>query len=91
MPLVFTAICPHSPQLVLTTDKAISRKLSKTKKAIKQLEEELYSAKPDVVLIITPHGKIIEGSACTINQAPILKADFVDFGDLQTKLEYRNN
>lgn len=91
MPLIFSAICPHPPLLISSADKAVSRKLLKTKKAVRKLEEDLYSSKPDILLILSPHGRMPQGSICSINQSPLLKSDFMDFGDLQTKLEYNNN
>jgi len=88
MSLVFSAICPHPPLLV-STDKNSQRKLLKTKSALEKLQEYLYAAKPDVIIIISAHGDKMADSF-VLNQAPDLKVNFTDFGDLETKLNFKN-
>ena len=88
MSLVFSAICPHPPLLV-ATDKNNQRKLLKTKYALEKLQEHLYASKPDVIIIISAHGDKMTDSF-VLNQAPDLKVNFTDFGDLETKLNFKN-
>ncbi|MFA6304707.1 MAG: AmmeMemoRadiSam system protein B [Patescibacteria group bacterium] len=98
MPLVFAAITPHPPVLIpaLSKDK-LSQNISgtvkscpKTKKAFLLLEQELYASKPDTLIIISPHGPMMK-DAFVINHSPVLKTDFSEFGDLDTKAEYKND
>jgi len=88
MSLIFSAICPHPPLLV-STDKNNQRKLLKIKQALEKLQENLYAAKPDVLIIISSHGDKMTDSF-VLNQAPDLKVGFTDFGDLETKLTFKN-
>ena len=90
MPLVFGAICPHPPVLIPSVGKANLEKLQQTQAAMDRLEQELYSAKPDTIIIISPHGALLK-EAYTINHSPKLAAGFQDFGDLATKLEFKND
>jgi len=57
---------------------------------MQQLTEDLYSLKPDVIIIISPHGEV-QANKITINQSPILKANFNQFGDLITSLKWRGD
>ena len=57
--------------------------------AYKYLEAELYNSKPDIIIIISPHGKLHE-EAFTINQQPELKVNFKEFGDLITEKTFLN-
>lgn len=90
MPLIFAAICPHPPILIPNIGKGHLKKIQKTKEAMEKLEEDFYSAKPETVIVISPHGRLMS-QAFTINHSPALKGDFVDFGDLATSLEFKND
>lgn len=56
MPLVFAAIAPHSPVLVPAIGKEHLKKIKKTVSAMRRLEQELYAARPDAIMVISPHG-----------------------------------
>lgn len=88
MSLVFAAITPHPPLLIPTIGKETIKQVDKTKKAMELLEEELYLSKPDVIVIISPHGSYFS-DAFTINVCPEFTTDLRDFGDLTTKLKLR--
>ena len=88
--IIFACFVPHTPLLIPEIGKEHLDKLEQTIKAYQQLEQELYAAKPEVIIIISPHGEAREGSF-TIEQSPKLKADFKKFGDLVTKLEFSND
>jgi len=64
--------------------------LAKTKQALERLEEELYVARPETIIVISPHGKLMD-EVFTINHSPTLQGDFSGFGDLETKLEFKND
>lgn len=87
MSLVFAAIAPHPPLLVPNIGKNHIKKIQATADAVKQLERDLYVAKPDTILIISPHGHIFP-DVFTINAHPELHVDLKDFGDLVTKADF---
>lgn len=87
MPLVFAAITPHAPLLLPSIGKETLPKLEKTKKALEKLEEDLYLSKPDVIVIISPHGNLIN-DAFTVNISSDFESDFKEFGDVTTKLTF---
>ncbi len=87
--IVFSAFVPHPPLLNPEIGKENLFKLEKTREAYKHLEAELYNSKPDIIIIISPHGKLHK-EAFTINQNPELKVNFKDFGDLITNKVFSN-
>ena len=88
--LVFSAICPHPPLLLPKIGKDNLKKIEATVKAMENLEKELYASKPDIILIISPHGEIIP-DAFSINLNSVYNADFEEFGDFETKLEFKSS
>lgn len=88
--IVFSAICPHPPLLIPTIGKDNLNKIKETVNAMKKIEQELYAAKPDVILIISPHGEIIP-DAFSINLNSVYQADFEEFGDFKTKMDYQSS
>lgn len=88
MPLVFAAITPHPPLLIPAIGKEALLKLDKTALALARLEEDLYLAKPEVICIISPHGKLWP-DAFTINFCKEYKSDLREFGDLTTRLKFK--
>ena len=88
--LVFSAICPHPPILIPTIGKDNIKQIKNTVEAMKRLEEELYASKPEVIIVISPHGEIIPDAFC-LNLNAEYKATFEEFGDFTTKLEFKGN
>ncbi len=88
--LVFSAIVPHPPILIPTIGKDNLEKIQKTASAMKNLEELLYASKPDVIIIISPHGEIIP-DAFSLNLNSTYQANFENFGDFKTKLEFKSS
>jgi aromatic ring-opening dioxygenase LigB subunit len=87
MPLVFAAITPHPPILIEQIGKDKIEKIKKTQDAILLLEQELYLTKPNVIMIISPHGSIFE-DAFSVNADVHFDSAFEEFGDLATKDEW---
>lgn len=81
---------PHPPTLIPGVSKQNLAKNTKLRKAVLKLEQDLYSAKPDTIIVISPHGAKVE-EAFVINHAPVLRLDFSDFGDLDTTGEFKND
>jgi aromatic ring-opening dioxygenase LigB subunit len=90
MSLVFTAITPHPPFLIPTVGKNSPELLEKTKIALKKLEEDLYLAKPDVLMVISPHGHLLS-EAFTMNVSSEFTNDFKEFGDLSTRVRFKGD
>lgn len=88
MSLVFAAITPHPPIIIPQIGKENLKQVDKTIKALQKLERELYTAKPETIIIISPHGSLLPDNF-TINLHPSYEASFEDFGDFGTKKEYQ--
>jgi len=88
--LVFGAIVPHPPLLIPSIGKENLEKLQKTIASFDLLEKELNQAKPDTIIIITPHGEM-NHNAFTINTNQSYTAKFEEFGDFSTKLEFKSD
>ncbi|TAN32978.1 AmmeMemoRadiSam system protein B [Patescibacteria group bacterium] len=85
--LVFACITPHPPLLLPTIGKKVAKKVEKTKRAMEKLEEDLYLSKPDILIVISPHGSCMN-DAFTLNLAPEYETDLSEFGDITTKLKF---
>ncbi len=87
MSLVFAGITPHPPLLIPAIGKGQEARLEATKKALLELERELYVTKPHTIIIISPHGGLYP-EAFTINAHTPFQANYIQFGDLATKEEW---
>lgn len=90
MSLVFAAFTPHPPLSIPAIGHDAAHKLKQTAAALAQLEQDLYAAKPDTIVIISPHGPVLTDSF-VINLANSYTTDLSEFGDLKTKLEFKPN
>jgi MEMO1 family protein len=88
MSLVFSAIVPHPPILIPNIGKDNLDKLEKTKSAMEKLEQELYSSKPDIIFIISPHGQL-SPDYFTVNLSDKFTVDFEDFGNFSDQLKFK--
>ncbi len=88
MSLVYAAIAPHPPLLIPNIGKDVLKKLDKTKCAMEKMEEELYLAKPDIIIMISAHGSYFP-NAFTINVCPEYHSNLKEFGDLVTSLNFK--
>ncbi|MBD3311205.1 MAG: AmmeMemoRadiSam system protein B [Candidatus Magasanikbacteria bacterium] len=84
--LVFAAITPHPPLLIPNIGKEQIEKVKKTKEALEQLEKDLYVAKPDLILIISPHASKFDDYFSAYS-CPNFKLNFSEFGDFDTNRE----
>ena len=84
--IVFSAFVPHPPILIPEIGKDNFRFLEKTAKSMKKLSEDLYAAKPDSIIIISPHGPM-QSEAFSLNMSPEFEINFEDFGDLNTEIK----
>jgi aromatic ring-opening dioxygenase LigB subunit len=88
--IVFGAIVPHSPLLIPSIGKEHTDTLQATRKAFSELEQSLYLAKPDTIVIISPHAPILP-DAFSGNASPSTKAVLKEFGDHGTTVNAKTN
>lgn len=88
--IVFAAIVPHSPLLVPSIGKEHRDKISCTVKALEEIEQALYLAKPDTICIIAPHG-IRYPDAYSVNLTEKYVGTFRSFGDFSTTIEAKSD
>lgn len=88
--LIFAAITPNSPMLIPAISKENIKYIEKTINAIKKLEDNLYAAQPECIVIITPNEQL-QADSFTINVQDNYEIRFDDFGDFSTKLTFRGD
>lgn len=88
--IVFSAITPHPPILIPDIGKDNLRFVEKTRAAMEKLSQELYAAKPDTIIIISPHGTVL-ADAFALNMSPEFEIQFKEFGDLATKINLKGD
>ncbi len=88
--LVFTAYTPHPLIAVPDIGKEHLSKIRGTMKSFREISQELYAAKVDTIIIISPHALPVEG-AITINQRPELRIAFTSFGNLSDMIPVTND
>lgn len=88
MPLVSASIIPNSPLLIPTIgDESIKDKIKNTIIAINTIKTDLEKIKPDTIIILSP--KISEfKNSFSINISEKFEANFTEFGDFKTKLNF---
>lgn len=90
MTLVFSSICPHPPLLIPTIGDSELEKISSTVKALEKLNKEFVQAKPETVVVISPHAPSLP-QAFGIAKAKVLSGNFGQFGDFGTELSFEND
>ncbi|PIY97178.1 MAG: AmmeMemoRadiSam system protein B [Candidatus Kerfeldbacteria bacterium CG_4_10_14_0_8_um_filter_42_10] len=90
MSLIFSAIAPHPPLLIPNIGRDNLKQVKKTCQALENLGNDLYAAKPDSLIIISPHAPLAEDTFL-INLAEKYKSSLEAFGDFDTKLEFRSD
>ncbi len=90
MPIVFSAITPHPPLAIPSIGKDHVKHLKKTLDSFKKIEQDVYASKPETIIILSPHGKILQ-DAININLYPEYIGNFEDFGDYSTRLVFKSD
>lgn len=85
MPIIAASVVPHSPLLLPTIAKQHVGLFAKTTASVKTLAVGWYAAKPDIVIILSPHGTP-PGSDIVIHSAEKFTAVYSEYGDLTTAL-----
>lgn len=88
--ITFAAIAPHSPILLPTIGKEHQKKLAKTLNSYQALAEDIYAAKPDTIVILSPHSATLP-DAYALLISPSYRANLKEFGDLTTELEFKTD
>jgi len=88
--IVFAGIAPHPPIIVDHVGGGQNHDAQKTIAAMGQWAKKLKEKKPDLIIIITPHGNLFQ-DAVAIHAGPILKGDFSNFGVKGTFYEFKNH
>ncbi len=86
--IVFAAITPHSPMLIPSIGKEHSDKLDCTKQALEKLAQQLYIAKPDTIVMFSPHATMYP-DAFSGNISANYKGVLKEFGDHGTMVEMK--
>src|SRR3990167_6809038 len=87
MSLVIGAITPHPPLLLASIGKEKTKQLAQTRQAFDELEGLVYSAKPDIIIVISPHAPLA-ADAFYINLSTHYDTDLKEFADISTKLTF---
>ena len=87
MSLVFSCTVPHPVNLLPIAGQENNLKLKKTKSAILNIADYLYAAKPDSLIIITPHLPGLHQSF-VVNLSQKYLVTFDQYGDKETALEF---
>jgi|AntRauTorckE6833_2_1112554.scaffolds.fasta_scaffold02404_4 AmmeMemoRadiSam system protein B len=86
MPVIYSALLPHSPLLLKPIGKENTEKLDATLNSYQRVIDKIKQKKIDTIVIITPHGRK-DDDKYYVNNSLKYKVDLKDFGDLATRLE----
>lgn len=87
MSLISTVILPHLPLLIPTIGKDSIHTIKSTVDAIDKIANDFKNQQLDTIIIISSHNSNFD-DAYSINHSPTFKANFTEFGDLVTNLEF---
>lgn len=60
-PFVFACICPHGGEIIPELKGSNPNRMSATRNSLTRLGKGMEKAKPDVIIVLTPHGTRING------------------------------
>jgi len=86
----FAAIVPHHPILIPSIGQEKLDMAKQTVEAMEKLKNKLVKIKPDIIIIISPHGLIFADAFC-LNLAEKYFGSLELFGDLTTKMEFKSD
>lgn len=85
--VVLGAFCPHPPLLIPQVGGRELGQVLKTKEAMETVAQKVKAAKPEVVIIVSPHAPLFQ-NAFTIWELPKIEGDFANFGAGEIGLSY---
>lgn len=80
MSLVFAGIVPHPPTLIEELAQTEESPLAQTKAAFEALEQDLYLAKPDILIVVSAYSGTFPDTF-VVNSEPNFITNFEKFGD----------
>lgn len=86
--IVFAAFTPHTPLMLPPVGKDARDRLRDTVSAMERLQDELYAAMPDTIVVISAHATQHD-EAFSANLHDEYRVDLSEFGDLTTTREFR--
>lgn len=89
-PVVGAAFLPHPPILIPEIGRGEEKRASVTQKGFERVVEEIKNAKPQVIILLTPHGSS-DTSLVNINEAEKLRGSFSAFGFPEINLQFDNH
>jgi MEMO1 family protein len=88
--LKMIGIAPHPPIIIPAIGRGEIEKAQKTVDALKLLSRKIKEQKPQILIIITPHGPVMrEGPS--VSTAPMVRGTFDRFGFPQIKVELKTD
>lgn len=90
MPLVSAALVPHPPLIIPSIGRENAKLLENTAVALAHLNMDLAAAKPDTLLVISPHLAVMSDTF-TMNYSPRYVTHFLEFGDFSPPLEFTSD
>lgn len=90
MSLIYSAIVPHAPLLLPSIGKEITEKLQPSIQALEAVNKRLIELDPETIVMITPRSEVSKSDADVfyIHMPGEYKADFKEFGDLETTMSF---
>lgn len=83
MPIVAASVVPHSPLLLPSIAKQHVGLFKQTTNTLNSLAADWYAAKPDTIIVISPHG-LPKGTDMVLHSADKFVGGFVEYGDMVT-------
>lgn len=90
MSLEFAAISPHPPIIVPEVGGEETKKCQKTISAMEQLADKLCEARPQTVIVISPHA-LIHPDKFAVYASPKFYGDFGQFGAPNVSFHFNND
>ncbi len=93
MPLIYSALVPHSPVLLPTIGKELLPKLESTIHSLNLIKKKLEKLNPECIVLISSHASSQKNSQELYLAVPgeSYKASYEQFGDLETKNSYQTD
>jgi len=86
MPIVAASVVPHSPLLLPSIAKQHAGLFSQTTNTLNALAADWYAAKPDAVIVLSPHG-LPKNTLMAVHSAKTFIGGFADYGDMVTTIK----
>lgn len=90
MAIVFTAVAPHPPLLIPEIGRENLAEVTATTAAMQKMAANLAAARPETLVIITPHGNVFS-DAIAVTTAADLQGSFANFDAPQIRFQLQNN